>query len=213
MSQKPHIELDSEGRPLVSTYCEFAERYLTESLLLFFFSVPLSVGLSWADVIVKSPLVYYTGMASGFVASVIAWIPAFFVGGVVFGQFEFAKEVFSLYSDTTFRVVTGLITLFIPLGGIVQRIVRRAVISYSVRAFVFTLAIGVSVIAGVKAINLLASLEDGMVYGFGYLSLWVVHFFTLRLLWTGRSGRVGNMGQAQADADNRQATPEDNLWT
>ena len=117
-----HVELDEEGSPLVDGF---------ESLLvgiplgISFYVGTIALGLYFHHVLMQSPLVKYVSMILAFVASCISWFFAFLSSGIIFGNFDFPKEVFNLISNHDYRIAIGFTFLLLPVEAIFARIVNR----------------------------------------------------------------------------------------
>ena len=139
-------EFDRGGKPLVNPFSEFASGYMGQALILFSFTVPLAVGLHYDEVLIQSPLVYFAGAIAGFLASLIAWIPAFLTAGLLFGKWDFATEVFRLFGNYDFSIAMGFILVLTPITVFLTRTINRTVISYGHRKSLFIFAVLFSVV-------------------------------------------------------------------
>lgn len=118
-------ELDESGRPVVSEFGTIASKHLMKILALLFYFYPLGLGSIFYKVFRESPLVLVAGSVAGFLVSFIAWIPAFLIGGIVFGQFKFASKVFFLHKSVQYRMGIGLVFLLFPVGVFLARTINR----------------------------------------------------------------------------------------
>ena len=141
MFKKTTVELDENGVPLVNAFDEYANRYMRITVLMLFYLGSLTVGFWFTDVLVQSPLVLYASKVLGFIASVIAWIPSFLVGGIVLGQFDFARDVFNLYGEEDFSLTMSLTVLLVPIVLFSVRTMTRTVLSYGNRRILFCVAL------------------------------------------------------------------------
>lgn len=108
-------------------YARFIGNHMTKVIILFFYSGALTLGLYYHQILEKSPILKYTGKAVGFFASAISWIPSFLIAGVVFGKFNFPKEVFRLYLDQVFCIVMSTIFFSILACIIFRKLTIRFV--------------------------------------------------------------------------------------
>jgi hypothetical protein len=138
--------LGSNAMTSVSPYERFIRNHFAKVMIICFYHAALALGLCSHHMLIQSPLIRFVGKCAGFLASAIAWIPAFLFGGLVFGKFYFSREVFRLYLHVDFNIAMGVIFLSIPVGILLGRILVRFVSSFLFWSAVVTLVICFSLI-------------------------------------------------------------------
>ena len=176
MSNRTHVELNKDGRPVVSGFDEFASRHLVHVLLVFFYLVPLTLGLHFDDFFMRSPLVKYSAKVLGFCASTVSWVPAYLIAGIVFGKFYFAKRVFWLYSKSDFSIAMALVFLLAPIALFLARSINRTASSYLHRRFIFCLAVIFTIAALVSIVDYMHPFNRHKVYIFSCFVVGVIYF-------------------------------------
>ena len=176
MAHRTHVELNEDGTPLVSRFDEFAARHLMHVLAMLFYLAPLTLGLHYDDLFTRSPLVNFIAMFTGFVASVIAWIPGFLIVGIVFGNFAFTKQVFRLYSSSDFAIATALVLLTLPIARFLARIINRTALSYFHRKMFFCGAVILMIAALASSVQYMNALGNAYVYIFSCSVVSIIYF-------------------------------------
>ncbi|MBU4057301.1 hypothetical protein KJ695_05350 [Patescibacteria group bacterium] len=172
----------------MNRFDEFAGRHLTSVLAILFYLAPLTLGLHHYDFIIRSPLVSFVAMFMGFVASVIAWIPAFLINGIVFGKFDFAKQVFKLYSNNDFAIAMALVLLTLPVARFLARTINRTASSYHHRKLLFSSAVILTIAALASSVQYMSALHNQYVYIFTCSIIGVIYFVVF-------STNIENRGQ------------------
>lgn len=131
----------------VSPYERLIRNHFATVLIICFYHAALALGLCCHHTLIQSPLIRFVGKCAGFLASAIAWIPAFLLGGLVFGKFYFSRKVFALYLHVDFNIAMGVVFLSIPVGILLGRVLVRFVSSFLFWSTVVTLVICFSLIA------------------------------------------------------------------
>jgi len=124
-----------------NSFAGFEGNNLVRILVMFSYLVILSLGLHFYDLFIRSPLLKFFGVVFGFCASVIAWVPAYLINGIIFGQFEFANRVYNLYQSNDFSVAIALVFFLMPIAAIISRIINRAISWNSGKRLAFWIAV------------------------------------------------------------------------
>ena len=132
-----HVEMDNEGRPLVSVIDLIASKYLIYVITFLIYLGLHILAITYDKTFMESPLLKYTGMAMGAVGAFVSYLPAIIVLGVVFGQFEFASSVLKIYKISDFQIAMALIIFTIPVVRILARILERATHAYKFKRVLF----------------------------------------------------------------------------
>ena len=179
---KAHVEFDNNGNQLVNKFDEFSSKYLMLSLLMFFYIVPISIGLHSYDTLVKSHMVRISAYLLGFCASIFSWFSALLVPWFVFGiEYDFTKDVFRLYSNCDFRISITLMLLLIPISRFLTRTINRTVTSSRNRKILFITISIVAVSSFVSIFNYLESVYNPRAYIFSFGVLSIIYFILIRL--------------------------------
>ena len=177
---KAHVEFDDCGNQLVNKFDEFSSKYLMLSLLMFFYIIPISIGLHSYDTLVKSHFVRISAYVLGFCASVFSWFSALLVPWFIFGaNYDFAKDVYRLYSNCDFRISITLMFLMLPASRFLTRTINRAVTSSRNRRILFITISIVAVSSFVSICNYLESVNNPRAYIFSFCVLSIIYFILI----------------------------------
>lgn len=196
-----NVELNKNGAPLVNRFDEFAGKYLSSVLALLFYLAPLSLGLHYYDFFIRSPLVRFIAMFMGFIASVIAWIPAFLIHGIVLGKFDFAKQVFKLYTNNDFAIAMALVFLALLFARLLVRIINRTASSYLHRKLLFFSAVILTIAALSSSVQYMSALQNQYVYIFACSIIGAIYFVVSSTNIENRE-QWSNQGQSYNDTLN-----------
>ena len=179
---KAHVEFDNNGNQLVNKFDEFSSNYLMLSLLMFFYIVPISIGLHSYDTLVKSHMVRISAYLLGFFASVFSWFSALLVPWFVFGvEYDFTVDVFRLYLNSDFRISISLMFLLLPISRFLTRTINRTVTSNLYRKILFITISIVSVSSFITIFNYIESVNNPQAYIFSYAVLSIIYLILIRL--------------------------------
>ena len=124
MDNQTGINLDAVTSS-ITPYERLIGKHLKNVVIVFFYIGSLTLGLKYFHLFIQSPLISFVAKCAGFLASAISWIPAFLLGGIVLGKFNFAKEVFNLHLGVDFSIAMAIVFLSIPIGLFLMRIMTR----------------------------------------------------------------------------------------
>lgn len=165
---------------------------ITRVFALLFYLLPLALGLNYDYFFINSPLVKYTAYVAGFCSSAISWIFAYLTAGIVFGKFDFAKQVFRLYRNTDFSIAMSLVFLTATIAWFLARIIDRAASLHLHRKIIFCIAI-VFIIANLASISeYMNALNNRYVYIFSCSVMGIIYFL---LFWKNTSAKKTGIKQ------------------
>ena len=181
MAPQTHIELDETGEPMVSTFDKLAHVILSVTLKVFFYVVPLTIGLHEYKVLMDSLFIRILSVILGFCFSVISWLTASLLPVFVFGvEYDFAKEVFNLYWTDSFRIAETFVFVLLPLSRYLTRTMNRTITSYQNRKYIFIVT-GFVVIACIASIiEYVSSLYNPYVCLFNFAVTGIIFLILMR---------------------------------
>lgn len=144
---------------------------------LFFYIVPITLGLYFHNHLMKSPLLRFVGQVMGFFLSILTWAFAYLFSGIVLGNFEFASEVFSLRSQVDLRMAIACFVVCVPLTFFAKNLIPRAIPASSGKITSLILLLTI-ISTGFLAAEYMDSLTHWSAYVFslctiGGLHLWI----------------------------------------
>lgn len=197
MTNDTNIELEQDRSPLVGSFDKFTSRYLMHILAMLSYLAPLSLGLHYVEFLMQSPLISFSSKFVGFCASVISWVPAYLFHGIILGKFDFARDVYKLYSSSDFSIAIAFVFLITPIAIFIARSFSKITLSSFFRslicctAFVFLLASLVSIIEYTN------SLENHYAYIFSFCVIGIIYFVVFVKLTETRTRRMSRRQQRQ----------------
>ena len=121
-----NVELNEQGEPLVTSYDVVASRLALVAFAVASFALSLAMGLIYGDSLLRSPLLMVISYVVRYPSVLLAGLVATVIPGVVFGNFGFAKAVFSLHSSGPFAISMTIAAFGFPVLLVVARVVFRA---------------------------------------------------------------------------------------
>ena len=112
--------------------------------------------------------------------SVFSWFSALLVPWFIFGaNYDFAKDVYRLYSNCDFRISITLMFLMLPASRFLTRTINRAVTSSRNRKILFITISIVAVSSFVSIFNYLESVYNPRAYIFSFCVLSIIYFILI----------------------------------
>jgi len=187
---KPYIfellELDEDGRLPFSGIALFASNHLQGILVWLFYLASLDIGLHNSEFLLKSPLVTFASTVMGFCASVIGGITAFLSAWLIFGKFDFVKDVVNLASHSDFRVGVGFTFLLIPVAMFFIKIIDITLTSYKSRTLIFFIALALVLRKSFSVFEHIEGQSIPEAYFFSFCVLGIIYFGFIKYAFTPR---------------------------
>ena len=159
----------------ISPYMSFIGNHIIYAYAGVVYLGALTLGLYYHSFFGQSPLIQFISKGTGILASAISWIPAFFVGGVVFNKFQFAKDTLNLYIYDDFTITSAIIFLSIPVGLFLKRIIVRFISPLLFWIF----AVG-SVVLFSLVVEYVGILQNNYSYLLAFCVIGVLYYFIIK---------------------------------
>ena len=173
-------DLGKTHNPVIGKFDDIVRKWFAFSLKMFFFFVPLTIGLHKHQILLISPLMKLSAQVLGFCASFICWLVAWVIPRFVFGvEYEFVEDVYYLYLNDDFSITISLIFLLLLFSRIIVRTIDNYIKAEANRKFIFIISILSTIISGVLAINYINLLDNPNTYLFGLFVIGVIYFLLM----------------------------------
>lgn len=183
-------ELNKRGKPMVTSLDHFMSKNLGILISTCIYLLLVIIGLEFNYILKKSPLVYYVGYVSGLICSIISGIFSALTAGLIFGQIDFVKDIFCLYKQLRYHIVTSLLLLSVPILRIIVATINRSVHSYFKKKLIYILLLILTISELLYLLNMffyiinhnsIIPYQEGIEYTFSFIIIFISYTAVIRL--------------------------------
>lgn len=161
---RKNIELDGQWRSVHNASQDIIEDVLPFVASVTIYAVLIALASYFSTNLRHSPIVHIIGYPLSFLAVIAGWIIGALTIGLVGGNIHFANSLFPMLKDSIFVYTNAVLFFGFFIAGLVAGILRRIVITYKAKRYMFFSLLFILLFAGYRACEVLASSHQAKDY-------------------------------------------------